>query len=851
MTRVALKSLGTRRLRTVLTAFAIVLGVAMVSGAYTLTDTMGAAADSLSKASYSGTDAVVTKKLAVERSIDDESPPPPVPASALRAVQGVPGVATAVGSVTDEARIFGKGGKVEGTGPYFGVAYDAGAPEGLAPFKLTDGRFATAPGQVVIDAGTAKKNALGVGDRVRIQPRGEVRTFEISGIATFGDVDSLGTATFAVFDLRAGQELFAKGSSYSEILVQGDGSVSAAELRSRLASELPASLQVQTAAKQDRFMLDGLKTFVSILQIVFVAFGGVAIFVGAFTIMNTLSITIAQRSRELAMLRTIGASRRQVLRSVLGEAVGLGLAASLIGLFAGLGLASLLRGVMSGAGMDLPQTGTVFALRTVVVSLAVGIGVTVLASLGPALRATRVSPVTVLREGAELPPSRIGRHATAIAAVVAVVSLAILGLGMFAGGIDATGRLALLAPGALLLFVAVALVSPRLVPPLASALGRPARRIAGSAGALARENARRNPGRTAATAAALMIGIALVTFVAVLGQGMRDSTKGSLEEALRGQYVMVGQDDWSPIDPEAVRAAGRVPGVEVAAGIIQDTGKAFGKRTQVDGVDPATIGSVYGWQWRDGSDSALAKLDAGGAIVTERYAAKHGLAVGDSLSVTAPGGDRLALSVAGISEPDRFNPLGLGDITIARDAFERSFAAERERYGFVKADASAEAALRDALAAYPDVKLQTSAAFVERQSAWVDQILAIFYVLLALCVLVSLFGIVNTLALSVLERTRELGMLKAIGMTRRQLRRMVRHESVVTALIGVTLGIAVGLFLAVLATTALSEEGLRFGLPVGSLIAFVVISVIAGTLAAILPARRASRIGVLSALQYE
>ena len=195
MTRVALKSLGTRRLRTVLTAFAIVLGVAMVSGAYTLTDTMGAAADSLSKASYSGTDAVVTKKLAVERSI--ESPPPPVPASALRAVQGVPGVATAVGS------------KVEGTGPYFGVAYDAGAPEGLAPFKLTDGRFATAPGQVVIDAGTAKKNALGVGDRVRIQPRGEVRTFEIRGIATFGDVDSLGTATFAVFDLRAGQELVA------------------------------------------------------------------------------------------------------------------------------------------------------------------------------------------------------------------------------------------------------------------------------------------------------------------------------------------------------------------------------------------------------------------------------------------------------------------------------------------------------------------------------------------------------------------------------------------------------------------------------------------------------------------
>ena len=336
--------------------------------------------------------------------------------------------------------------------------------------------------------------------------------------------------------------------------------------------------------------------------------------------------------------------------------------------------------------------------------------------------------------------------------------------------------------------MAVALVSPRLVPPLASALGRPGRRIAGSAGALARENAMRNPGRTAATAAALMIGIALVTFVAVIGQGMRDSTKGSLEQSLRGDYVLGGQDGWSPIDPAAVRAAAKVPGVELATGIVEDTAKSFGERATVDGVDPAAISRVYGWPWQDGSDESLARLDDGGAIVTDRYAEDHGIKVGDTLAVTAPRGDKLSLEVAGISEPDRFNPLALGDITIARAAFDRSFTAERERYGFVKADASAEPALKQALAGYPDVKLQTSAEFVDLQSAWVDQILAIFYVLLALCVLVSLFGIVNTLALSVLERTRELGMLKAIGMTRRQVRRMVRHESIVTAMIGVGAG---------------------------------------------------------------
>ena len=263
MIRVAVKSLSTRRLRTVLTAFAIVLGVAMVSGAYTLTDTMGAAADSLSKASYNGTDAVVTTKTAVERTIDDEAPPPPVAASALERVKDVPGVGSAAGSISDEARIIGKDGKVEGTGPYFGVGYDAAAASGLAPFKVKDGRFATGPGQVVIDAGTAKKNDLAVGDKVRIQPRGPVRTFEITGIATFGDVDSLGPATFAVFDLRAAPAAVRPAGRPT---TRSWSRATAASPAPRCASGSPASCrarsQVQTAAKQDRFMLDGLKTFV-------------------------------------------------------------------------------------------------------------------------------------------------------------------------------------------------------------------------------------------------------------------------------------------------------------------------------------------------------------------------------------------------------------------------------------------------------------------------------------------------------------------------------------------------------------------------------------------------------------
>jgi putative ABC transport system permease protein len=540
-----------------------------------------------------------------------------------------------------------------------------------------------------------------------------------------------------------------------------------------------------------------------------------------------------------------------VLRSVVVEALAIGTVASAIGLVAGLGLAKLLSEVFVAFGIDLPSTSTVFGARTIIVSLAVGIIVTVLAGLGPALRATRVSPVTAMREGAEIPAGRIGRRAPLFAGIAGALALAVLGLGMFAPGIEPEGRLALLAPGSLLLFLAVALISPRLVPRLASVLGRPGQRIAGVAGGLARRNAMRNPGRTAATAAALMIGIALVAFSAVIGAGMRESTKGALEDQVRADYVLVGQDGWSPIDPDAAKAVAQVPGVDVSTGLVQDRARSFGDKIAVDGVDEKRIASVFGFDWKQGSDDSYAELASGGAIVTDRFAEDHDLGVGDRFKVTAIKGDKLDLTVAGISKPDRFNPLATGQVTIARSAYDESFTAERERYAFVSAEGASRPRLEQALASFPDVKLQSKSEFQTDQSAWVDQILGVFYVLLGLAVIVSLFGIVNTLALSVLERTRELGMLRAIGMSRRQVRRMVRHESVVTALIGAVLGIAVGLLLAGLATSALSKEGLRFAVPVGSLVAFTAVAVVAGVLAAIGPARRASRLNVLRALQYE
>ncbi len=861
MTRATLKAIAARRRRAVLTALAIVLGVAMVSAAFTLSDTLRHAANSLTTASYRGTDAVVDARTSFDISKNGAASQPTIPASLLARVRAVPQVGVAIGDLTNtQTRIIDRHGDVLGSGPYFGVGYDSAKPRAahLTPFKLTAGHFASRPGDVVIDAGTASKQSVRVGDTVRIEGRGPVRTFTVSGIATFGSVNSIGGATFAVFDLQTAQRLFGEPSRYDSILVAARPGVSAPSLRTAVARVLPSSAQVQSAAAQDRFTLKGLKQFITIIEIVLLAFGGIAVFVGAFTIFNTLSITVAQRSRELAMLRTVGASRRQVLGSVLLEALVMGAAASLIGIAAGIGLAHGLSSLLSSLGLDLPQAGTVFAAHTPIVALLVGMLVTAAAGLGPALRATRVSPVIALREGASAAASpeglRSGRRVRRAAEAMALLALGLLLAGMFAGGVQTGARFALIVPGCLLLFVAVAMLSGRIAGPLAGALGLPAQRFAGVAGALARRNAMRNPGRTASTAAALMIGVALVVFVSVIAAGLRQSTTGTLEHQIKSTYVVAASDGYSPIDPTAASALRSTPGVGAVSSIAQDQVRAFGHTVSLNGVDAGSISTAYRYDWKAGSDASLAALGQSGAIVDDSFASAHHLRVGSAFIVTLPTGGSRALTVRGIDVPPKFGALGLGPITVSSAALRSAFPLARDRLVFVSARGAATpaaAALQTRLAGYPGVKLFTPAAFATKQLSWVSQMLAVIYVLLALAVIVSLFGIVNTLALSVFERTRELGMLRAAGMTRRQVRRMIRHESVITALMGATLGIGLGLFLAALVTAALSGDGLQFSLPAGSIVAFVVVAVVAGIVAAIGPARRAARLQPLTALAYE
>ena len=847
MIAVALKGLAGRKVRALLTAFAVVIGVTMVSGTFVLTDTIQKAFDSIFTASYSQTDAVIAGKEIVKGS---QSGAATVPDSLLAEVRALPEVETAGGTIapnqSNHAEIFGRGGKAIGTegAPQFGLGNDASLPQ-FSPLKLKTGQWPEGPQQVAIDADTAAAENFRVGDSVSVSTLGTKHRYEVTGIATFGGIDSLGGATIAIWDLPTAQTLLGKEGQFDGISIAAKEGTSAEDLIRAVQPLVPASLEIKDSQQQAAADASETNVIVNAIRYFLLGFGGIALFVGAFVIFNTLSITVAQRTREFATLRTLGASRKQVMRSVVIEGLVIGLLASVIGLFAGFGLAKLLTAI----GGDLPEAGMVFSLRTILVSLALGTAITLLASVVPARRATRVPPIAAVREGSTLPPSRFAAHSLKTAVVVVVASVAAICVGIFASGLGTAAVLLLLGLGVLALFLGVALAAPHMVEPLTRLVGFPARRGGGIAGDLANANSVRNPSRTASTAAALMIGLTLVTVVAVLGAGLRTTVESAVTDQVNAAYIVDGIDGL-PFEAAEGDALAGVPGVSTASHVRIDRALVAGEEADVTGVDPATIASFYNFEWTDGSEAALAELGNGGALVTQTFADDRDVTVGDELSVQSASGDKLAVVVRGIYDPPEIEQM-LGSVTIDRQAFDGAFPQPKNKFTFLDAGPAAEPALTAAAADFSDANVHTGAAFASDYTEGFSEFLNFLYVLLAFSVVVSLFGMVNTLVLSVFERTRELGMLRTIGMTRRQARRMIRHESVITALIGAALGLPLGIFLAALVTQALSQYDIGFSIPVPELVGFTIVAILAGLGAAILPARRASRLNVLDALHYE
>ena len=849
MRSVALRGLWGRKLRTILTAFAIVLGIATISGTFVLTDSITHAFHAIFTNIYRGTDASITGKSAV--SVDATQNLPPFDESLLEKVRALAEVKGAIGGVADIANLIGKNGKVISFGgaPHLGFSVDPSQPQ-FNSLTLVDGDWPGA-GAVVIDRATAHKKDIHVGDTIRIEAQGSAEPFKVSGLVRFGSSGlSIGGATLAGFDLKSAQRLFHKQGKLDQIRVSRKPDVSQAQLIAAIKRILPPQTQVKSGAEQADTDAGDTNAFTSFLQKFLLSFGFIALFVGAFVIANSLSITITQRTREFATLRTIGASRRQIMRSVLLESFVTGALASLIGLLLGLALAKFLFWLFDSLGFTLPTTGLPFKTRTIVISLIAGIVVTMVASIRPARRATRVPPIAAVREGATIPPGRFARFRPVGSGALAVLGFLLLIYGLF--GASGTGPvLAAMGIGAVLVFIGVALFAAQLIRPIAAVLGVPGDRLAGAPGVLARENATRNPQRTGSNAGALMIGLTLVTLVTMLATSIRASFFGAVDKIWTADYAVTAENNFDLIPTAIDRTLRQAPGVHNVMGVRAGEMRAFGAKHSLSAVQPG--GShIFRLDWTAGSQATFDTLGPRGAFTDKDFAKDHGLSLGSRFGILFPNGQRSQFRIKGIFDP----PAGgspFGAITISAATFDRIYTPAQNQFVFLNVDGGVtkanDAKLDGILKGFPNAKVQDRDEFKKNQASFLGNILNILYVLLALSVIVSLFGIVNTLVLTIFERTRELGMLRAVGMTRWQVRWMIGLESVVTALIGAVIGITLGIILSVLLIVRV--DFLVLSWPVVSLIVFALVAVVAGLAAAIFPAQRAARLNVLEALQYE
>jgi putative ABC transport system permease protein len=852
LTSLALKSLWARKVRALTTTFAVVLGVAFVAGSYILTDTIFAAFDEIFSESLKGTSVVITAENPVEQ---ENGEIPTIEAALLPKVEATPGVRLAAGAIFTPGGFFNA--KNEKIGNKFAPKFISSMlPDGLESLTYVGGHRPRGPREASIDKAAAEGSHLQLGETIRLIGQGSAESFRLVGFTQLGNA-SFGGASIAQVTLPVAQRLTHKLGHFDQISVAAADGVSAGALKRRIAREMPPGVRVETAQENADRGSEEIRDNLGFLQTFLLVFGFIAVFVGSFLIFNTFSITVAQRISEFGMLRTLGASRRQILRSVLAESAAIGLAGGLIGILGGFVVAKLINALFEALGADLPTTSQQLETRTVLVSLAVGLLVTLVSSLIPALRSTRVPPIAALHAFSPAPSRRRRLVYLGLSIVLSVAGVALVLAGLLGGGSAGTSA-GLIGIGAVVVVFAVSLFTPRLVPPLARTAGWPLERLRRLTGRLARENAQRNPSRTAVTAAALMIGVALVAFVLVFAAGLKSTVAQVVDENFAGGLVIQNSDGFSPIPNGAAKAAEKVPGVDLVATIRGAQAKVVengvdGGKTQVSAPTP-DIGETVKIEWKHGGPSALRDLADDEAIVSDSFASSHGLRLGDSFQLLTQSGAEPRFKVVGEFD----SKLGVfGDVLVTQPVMAREFRQTQDLIDFVAVEDGADAEKVQALltkgaeALFPTTEVLNQQELKESREEQINQLVFLVFALLAFAILISLFGIANTLALSIHERTRELGMLRAIGMSRRQVRTMIRYEAVITALIGAILGLILGVVFAALIAQPLKDEGFTLSYPLGWLVAVLVVAAFAGVLAAILPARRASRLNVLQSLQYE
>ncbi|KAB2349574.1 ABC transporter permease [Actinomadura rudentiformis] len=847
MSRLALRSLIAHKARLALTAVAVVAGVAFVSGTLIFAATLGRSFDSAFDDLGRGTDTVVRAKKAFGDELGARDRERPLDASVLTAVRKADGVAKARGEVSGFAAVVDRNGKIVGPEPQVGM--DWNADPDLSLMRLESGTAPRRPDEIVIDAATARAAHYTVGDRVPVALASGSKTFTVTGVLRYGDSEISNALTATAFEPRTAQRLLMERPGYTRITVHAADGVSQERVREAVAGTLPNGLEAITGRQAIDELAEPLREILTMLRTLLMVFAAIAVFVGSFIIFNTFSMLVAQRTREMALLRAVGAGRSQVTRVVLGEAAGVGLIGATVGLLAGGGLALGLAELMSlVAGEALPFGTPVVPASAVIAAYSVGLPVTLAAAYVPARRAAKIPPVAALREESGTPARSLRVRTLTGGAAIAVGTA-----GMAAGLVAGNGKIALslAGGGAMAFFVGVTTLSPIISRPLVWAVGWPLARFGGAVGRMSRQNALRNPRQTAATASALMIGLALIGTVSVITQSMSTTVDEQLEAGLTADYRVVGRSQVTPVGPAALTAVATAPGVRTAVAIRSAQIKLDGKVQTATAGRPQELTGHFRLVVNEGTP-AVKGTDL---LVSRTTADANRWKVGTTVQGEFQDGAKAAFRVAGVYAAQKAISHPAPEMIIDYAAYRpHAPDATIDRIDLTLAPGADAAATRrgleSALAPWPNLEVKDRETIKADAAGDIDLFLQLILALLVLSVVIAALGIVNTLALSVVERTREIGLLRAVGLQRRQLRRMIRYEAVIISIFGALLGLAIGVVFGVTVQNAMAEDGVtELAVPVGRLLLYVPVAAVIGVLAAVWPARRAARLNVLDAVK--
>ncbi|MEY2553179.1 MAG: putative transport system permease protein, partial [Ilumatobacteraceae bacterium] len=843
MFKLALKGILARKGRLLLTSLAVILGTSFLAGTFIFSDTLQKSFHDLFANVFEDTDAYVRSSSVIEGDFGAEERQR-IPDSVTALVAKVPHVRVADGSVFGFARVIGKDGKPVGSSgngpPTFGSSI---APD-EAFWTISDGRMPNGDGEVALDAGVVKKAGYKVGDKVKVVAQAGSREFTLVGVAKYGDVSSPGGATFALFDLPTAQAFVGRPGFIDAVVVKSDGSMSDAQLADTIQAALPANLHTETltGAEITKENQDAIEKGLSFFTIFLTVFSLIAMAVACFVIYNVFSITAAQRQRENALFRAVGAQRSQVTRAMLLESLAVGLVGSLLGLAAGVGVSIALKGFLGVIGVDFPSTTLQLLPRTILLTLIVGTFVTLLSAILPALRSGRVSPLAAMRDSAV---ENVGSSRGRVIGGLIVAAIGGVGVAITLSG----ASIIFLGLGVLLIAVGVLILGPVLALVAAKVIGKPIAATFKVTGKMAQGNAARNPKRTSRAAAPVLIGVALVTSVALLAATLKAQVREIFGKQFVGDYV-VKTDDFSGfggLSPDLADQLNQIPQVAAAAGIGVKLARVEGKNAQVTLVDPATVGQVFDLHVTSGS---YAQLSTSSMMVSDKRAKTDHRKIGDVLTVNLSALGDVPLTIIGTYSSDEL----AGSYVINRALYANTSGSYFDFSVFINtapgvSATEAVAAIKPLVTKYGTGELQSRSQYIDDQAASINTLLALIYGLLALSIIIAAVGIVITLLLSVYERRHEIALLRAVGMTRGQVRSTVRWESVITSLLGAVLGVVLGLVSGFLLVLALRDQGVTvFSVPVFSSVIILVIAFIVGVLAAIFPAWRATRIDIIDGI---